>query len=62
MAAAARPAAEAAVAKARAAGAALRGRDAEVAPADLHALAAARLGAWRMEHPDAVDFHVCPVT
>ena len=57
-AAAAHPAAEDAVAAARAAVAALRGRGADVALADLHALAHARLAAWRMEHPDAADFEV----
>ena len=46
------------MAAARAAVAALRGRGADVALADLHALARARMAAWRVEHPDAADFEV----
>ena len=46
------------MAAARAAVAALRGCGADVALADLHALAHARMAAWRMEHPGAADFDV----
>ncbi|KAK9838302.1 hypothetical protein WJX81_003198 [Elliptochloris bilobata] len=52
----ARPAAEVAVAHARATVAALRGRGADVALADLHALAASQMAAWRAEHPAATNF------
>ena len=46
------------MAAARAAVAALRGRGADVALADLHALADARLAAWRVENAGAADFEV----
>ena len=48
--------AEAAVRGARLAAVKLRAQEAEVAPADLHHLAAQQLDAWHDAHSDATDF------